>query len=210
MQDRDTEKVAASDAAEAGVDPEYHKKARDSRKFPWLATAIAAGILIFSVLLFWGQSAYLQTQYNATQKAWANVETQLQRQLDLIPNIAAVATEFSDRELEGIKELQNLAQSYQSSGDAQTLIAMQSLLQRFQETISSKSGQLYENLQTELAGTQNRIAVARSRYNDAVGKYEDARTVGLSGMVASIQGRPQVELFRAQPEALSAPKLFES
>lgn len=158
--------------------------------------------------MLWGQSAYLQSRYNAAMQARSNVEVQLQRQLDLIPNIAAVASEFSDRELEAVKELQELARSYKAAGESQTLIALNGAMGRFQETLSSKSGELFANLQVSLEGTQNRITVARTRFNEAATKYEDARTVGLSGLIASLQDRPQIDWFEAQPEARQAPTLF--
>jgi len=134
----------------------------------------------------------LQTQEEAVFKAWADVEANLQRRADLIPNLVETVKGFAQQEkdvLTGVVEAR--AKATQVTLNAQDLgdPAAMERLQAAQGALSSalgrlmvvverypelKSNQNFLDLQNQLEGTENRINVARQRYNQAVEAFNGA------------------------------------
>lgn len=149
--------------------------------------------IILAVLAFSGCGYNsLQTQEEAVFKAWADVEANLQRRADLIPNLVETVKGFAQQEkdvLTGVVEAR--AKATQVTLNAQDLAdpAAMERLQAAQGALSSalgrlmvvverypelKSNQNFLDLQNQLEGTENRINVARQRYNQAVEEFNGA------------------------------------
>jgi LemA protein len=126
-----------------------------------------------------GSRNELVTEKNAVDGAWAQVDVALQRRADLIPNLVETVKGFASQEKAVI---QSVADARAALGGAKTpaeKIAangqIDSALSRFLVVVENypnlKSNENFLRLQDELAGTENRIGVARKRYNDAIQDY---------------------------------------
>jgi LemA protein len=112
----------------------------------------------------------------AANEAWANVDAQLQRRLDLIPNLVATVQGYATHEKEIFENIaqartryfqaDNIAGKIQASNEMSGLLSRLLVLQERYPQL--KANQNFLALQDQLEGTENRIAVARTRYNEAV------------------------------------------
>lgn len=168
----------------------------------------------------------LQTMEEAVFKAWSDVESNLQRRADLIPNLVATVKGYAGHEketLEAVIAARSKATSVQLApkdlGNAQ---AMQQMLQA-QGGLSSalsrlmvvverypdlKANQNFIDLQNQLEGTENRINVARQRYNAAVEQFNGAiRRIPYSFTNSLILHLDRKEYFKAESGAQKAPEV---
>jgi LemA protein len=112
----------------------------------------------------------------AANEAWANVDAQLQRRLDLVPNLVATVQGYATHEKEIFENIaqartkyfqaDNVAGKIQASNELTGLLSRLLVLQ--EQYPQLKANQNFLSLQDQLEGTENRIAVARTRYNEAV------------------------------------------
>ncbi len=149
----------------------------------WIFGAVGFFILLFFVILIVG---YIWITYNrlvrqdeAIQGLWAQVETQLQRRSDLIPNLAETVKGYAKHE----KEIfENVAQARAKLADARTVdekISAANELSGFLGRLLAiaenypnlKANESFNKLMDELAGTENRIAIERKRYNEGVLRF---------------------------------------
>ena len=169
---------------------------------------VAASVSGCSYNTFVGQEESIKTQ-------WAQVENQLQRRNDLIPNLVETTKGVAQQErdvfgqiaesrakLAGARTPQETIQAAneQSSALARLLVVMENYPQL-------RSNETFNRLMDELAGTENRIAVERMRYNERVQEYNTARRRFPSNVTASIFGFEEYPLFNAPPEAERVPKV---
>lgn len=165
----------------------------------------------------------LRVQDTAVTTAWSNVETQYQRRADLIPNIVRTVQGQADFESETLQEViaaRSRATSIQLSADD---LDDPAAIQRYQEAqtalgaslgrllaVSESYPQLQANegflrLQDQLEGTENRIAVARRDYNEAVGALNGRIRTFPANLVAGVAGVSARAPFEAQEGADEAP-----
>lgn len=168
----------------------------------------------------------LQKQEEAVFKAWADIEASLQRRGDLIPNLVEVVKGYAKHEketLEAVIAARAKATSVQiSPADLASPAAMQAL-QSAQGGLTSalsklmlvverypdlKANQNFLDLQHQLEGTENRINVARQRYNSAVGTFNAA----IRQFPANLTNRfllslERKEYFKAEQETKEVPKV---
>ena len=148
--------------------------------------------------------------------AWSGVETQLQRRADLIPNLVEVVKGYATHEK---AVFDNIAQARSAMMGATTRAEKINKANEFEGAIGRlfsiaenypqlKADANFARLMDELSGTENRMAVARKRYNDAVQLYNtDVRGIPGSWW-ARIGGFPaQKEYFKADATARTAPKV---
>jgi len=143
---------------------------------------IGVGVFIL-VLVLWFVGSYngLIRSSAEVEESWANVETQYQRRADLIPNLIEVVKESESFQKETFIEVTKLRsqwQSAKSSGNRAEQLqigeAMGSVLGRLLVTVEKYPDldlDTFKNLQAQLEGTENRVAVSRNRYNDKVKVY---------------------------------------
>jgi LemA protein len=162
----------------------------------------------------------------AAQK-WSDLEAQLQRRYDLVPNLVAVvkgSAKHEEETLAKVAEARARASSIQLTADDLTNPEKMQAFQKAQEQLSSslsrllvvqeqypdlKANQSFHGLQVQLEGTENRILRAREEYNQAAREY-NAELMKIRGQVVNkVTGQPFKPrvYFTASPEVQSAPKV---
>jgi LemA protein len=150
------------------------------------------------------------------EASWGQVESQLQRRADLIPNLVETVKGYARQEKGVFDDIANARAAMMGAGSRADKIsasnqldgALSHLFAITENYPQLKSDATYTRLMDELAGTENRLAVARNRYNEAVQQYNgDVR--GIPGAWwAKIGGFPsQKEYFKAEASSHSVPKV---
>lgn len=180
--------------------------------------ALIAGVVVL-VILF-GLYGFFKGTYNnfvnldeTVKSSWAQVQNQLQRRYDLIPNLVETVKGYAKQERDVFIEV---AKARASVGGASTIPeqiqannqlsnALSRLLLVVERYPDIKSNQNFMRLQDELAGTENRIAVERKRYNDAVRNYNVAIRTFPSNILAGLFGFKSATFFQAPAAAATPP-----
>ena len=171
----------------------------------------------------------LQTKQQNVKAKWANIEVQLQRRADLVPNLfeAAKAAGFQEQQvfsnisaaraqlLESIKQPPQGENGDKSPEQKAAIMAANNsfggtvgrLLSLTESYPQLQSSEAFRTLQVQLEGTENRIAVARQDYNQAVQDYNTARGNFPMVIAAKLYGFKEEPLFKADEGAREAPKL---
>jgi LemA protein len=148
-----------------------------------------------------------------TKSAWAQVESQLQRRLDLIPNLVSTVKGYAKHEEQVLTEVTKARASVAgASSTAEKISAnnqLTSALSRLMVVVERypdlKANQNFLALQDELAGTENRISVARQRYNEAAQVYNATRRkIPYSFFAGNF---PEAAYYKATEAAKDAPKV---
>jgi LemA protein len=144
---------------------------------------------------------------------WAQVQNQLQRRNDLIPNLVETTKGVADQEREVFGRIADSrarlagartpAETMQAANEQSTALAR--LLVVMENYPQLRSNETFNRLMDELAGTENRIAVERMRYNERVQEYNTARRQFPSNITAGIFGFAEHPLFDAPAEAERVP-----
>lgn len=180
---------------------------------------ITIGIIILVVLIPYG---YLKGTYNSlvtmdesVKAAWAQVENQLQRRYDLVPNLVETVKGFAAQEKEVFIKVTEARSRVAGAGtinekiDANNQLssALSRLLVVVEQYPELKSNTNFIRLQDELAGTENRIAVERRRFNEAVRAYNTKIRSFPTNMIAGMFGFEKATFFEVPKEAQEAPKV---
>lgn len=190
-----------------------------SRVNPWIVVGLVLGGLLLAVLFVAG---YVRSTYNdmvAQQEqiktAWAQVENQLQRRYDLIPNLVETVKGYAKQETTiftaiadaraRIGSAQTVAQKIQANNELSGALAR--LLVVVENYPVLRSSENFLRLQDELAGTENRLSVERMRYNDTVRGYNIRVRQFPANLVASAFNFEQHPLFEAPTAAKGAPQV---
>jgi LemA protein len=184
------------------------------RKQRRLATARVLVALVAAAATGCGYNT-LVTQQEAVDAGWSEVENQLQRRNDLIPNLVNTVKGFAAQEKQVLTEVTEArsrvagAGSPQQASEASNQLssALSRLLVVVERYPELKSDQNFIRLQDELAGTENRLAVARKRYNDAVRNYNTTAKRFPTNFVARLFGFEASEYFEAPETAREAPSV---
>lgn len=170
--------------------------------------AMAVGVSGCSYNTFVGQEEAIKAQ-------WAQVENQLQRRNDLIPNLVETVKGVTQQEKDVFGQIaesraklagaQTPEQRIQAANEQSTALArLLVIVENYPQLRSSES---FNRLMDELAGTENRLAVERMRYNERVQEYNVSRRRFPSNITASVFGFKEYPLFNAPPEAERVPKV---
>ncbi len=186
-------------------------------------------IIIVAIVAIMG--LYALTTYNslaskdeACLNQWSKVESQYQRRLDLIPNLVSTVKGYAKHEEETlIKVIEARNNATQVKFDANNLTQEQmDQFQQSQDALSSalkglnvvierypdlKANQNFLQLQSQLEGTENRIAVERQRYSDMVNQYNTSIRRFPKNIIASLLGFDRKAYFEAQNGAENAPQV---
>ncbi|PMB53921.1 hypothetical protein CEN39_01830 [Fischerella thermalis CCMEE 5201] len=175
---------------------------------------VGAGIV--AALTVWCGWTYnsLQSSSTRVEAAWAQVENQLQRRADLIPNLVSVTQAYAKQEKELVALLVRSRQAYLEATTpnqkAAATVQINQAIDRFRDYAATnpqlQSSQLFTNLQYELTGTENRLAVERMRYNQAVQAYNQKVQSFPNSLVANTFGFEKQEFFQATNT--DVPKVF--
>lgn len=189
--------------------------------------AIAFLILIGLGIVVWGTGTYnnLVQQQEGIKGAWSQVENQYQRRFDLIPNLVETVKGFASQEqkvLIGVTEarakvgqmkvtpeVMNNPQAFKQFQQAQDNLsgALSRLMVVVEQYPQLKSDRNFLELQAQLEGTENRIAVERKRYNEVVQAYNTSVRVFPRSVIAGMFGFQQKAYFESSAGAENAPKV---
>ena len=179
---------------------------------------IAIGIGVAALILFF----LLASPYNSlvnldetVNKAQADVEVTLQRRLDLIPNLVETVKGYAAHERDTLEAVTKARQQVTQAPDLGSKLeanqALTSALGRLLVVVERypdlKANQGFRQLQDQLEGTENRIAVARTRYNNAVLEYNRSVRSFPTLILARLVGYQPRAVWQAAPEAQQAPKV---
>ena len=180
--------------------------------FAYLPIAVAV------VLVLWGAASYngLLKSDQAAKQQWAQVENQLQRRSDLIPNYVSVVKAYARHEKELFEAITNArtrlsgAQTPEESMNASNELSgvLSRLLAITENYPQLRSSENFLRLQDELAGTENRLAVARRNYNLAVQDYNTRAKRFPTVLIIRVLPVPKERPFFQVPQgAKQAPKV---
>lgn len=185
-----------------------------------IVLVVAVAIAIYCVKVYNG----LVAEQQGVEAAWSNVETQYQRRADLIPNLVSTVKGYATHEqqtLEDVVAARAAATSITLDGSNMTPAQFEEYVEA-QNKVTSALGRLiavaenypdlkantsFLELQSQLEGTENRIAVARREYNDIVKQYNTRVVTFPRNIIASMFGFSQKEYFAAAEGASEAPKV---
>jgi LemA protein len=180
---------------------------------------IGIGAVVILILLM---VVYYYSKYNTfvqmnveIKSSWAQVENQLQRRYDLIPNLVETVKGYAKQEKEVLVEVTNARAKVGGAGNIPDKIAannqlsgaLSRLLLVVEKYPDLKSNQNFLKLQDELAGTENRIAVERMRYNQKVETYNKEIAMVPGSIIAAREGFKEAAFFKVEEAAKTAPKV---
>ena len=179
------------------------------------ATALAALIVTTSVAASGCSYNRFVSQEEAVKAQWSQVENQLQRRNDLIPNLVESTKGFAQQERDVFNAIaesraklagaQTPEQKIQAANEQSSALAR--LLVVVENYPVLKSNETFARLMDELAGTENRIAVERMSYNEKVQEYNTARRSFPANITAGVFGFKEYPLFQAPESAKGVPKV---
>ncbi len=189
---------------------------------------LALLLVVVLGVLMWGKGMYngLVVSRNNVDSKWSQVENQLQRRNDLIGNLVGTVKGTSKQEQDVFVKIAEARSKMLSvpAGDIEgKMAADQKMTQvmrdggllgsggRFLNVVEAfpelKSNQNFLKLQDELAGTENRLSIARKDYNESVTGYNNSRQVFPAVLIAGMLGFQDKPFFKADAEAKTAPKV---
>jgi len=166
---------------------------------------IIVGIVVILIIVLIATYNKLVRLRNQVKNAWAQIDVQLKRRHDLIPNLIETVKGYMKHEretLEAITKARNLAQQAASSGPgarAKAETELSSALGRLLAVVENypdlKANQNFLALQEELTSTENKLSFSRQYYNDSVLSYNNRTQMFPSNIVASMTGFKASEFF---------------
>lgn len=194
--------------------------------FSFLSILLALGVLA----LLWGAGIYnrLVQLRNQVKNAWSQIDVQLQRRYDLIPNLVEAVKGYMNYEkgtLEAVINARNQAQAARSrierdggptessikdlaTADAALRGAVTNIMALAENYPQLRASENMQQLQEELSSTENKVAFARQAYNDNVMIYNTSQQEFPAVLLASMFGHHPVELFQVDDQQVKqAPKV---
>jgi LemA protein len=175
----------------------------------WIVLIVIGVAVLVLVLVLVSTYNRLVRRRNEVENAWAQIDVQLKRRHDLIPNLMETARGYMTHEretLQAVTEARNLAR--QASGPQEAGAAEQQLSQAMgqfflvvEQYPNLKANQNFLALQEELTSTENKIAFARQYYNDEVMRYNTTIQSVPTNIVAGMFGFDEREMFEIELEA---------
>jgi len=172
-------------------------------------------IIIAVLILGWVWTSYnkLVTSNESVDSSWAQVETQYQRRFDLIPNLVNAVQGVMDQEDEIFLKIAEARSKYagasttneKAAAAGQVESALGRLLVVMENYPTLKSAETVQNLMTQLEGTENRISVARTRYNDEVKMFNTRIKRVPMNLIASWFNFDEKNYFESVEEATAPP-----
>jgi len=167
-----------------------------------IIVAVALAIVIWVVAIYNG----LVSRRTGTRNAWSQIDVQLRRRYDLIPNLVEAVKGYAAHEretLENVTQARNQAIAARGVGEqaqAENVLtgALKSLFAVAEAYPDLKANQNFAQLQEELSSTENRIGFARQHYNDTVAQYNIARQQFPAVLIANSFGFGEAEFFELE------------
>jgi LemA protein len=171
-------------------------------------------LVLLGVMLVPSYNKFVTLEENVDQ-SYAQVENQLQRRMDLIPNLVNTVKGFAEHEREVIGDISDArarlagaqGPEEQAAANDQLSGALSRLLVVVENYPDLKANENFRQLMDELAGTENRIGVARQDYNTEVAAFNKRVKRFPGNLTASIFGFDEKEYFKADEAAKEVPKV---
>ena len=185
----------------------------------WAGCLVVVGVLVLVLLIAGGSLVGIYNrlvgQNEEVNKAWAQVQNVLQRRADLIPNLVETVKGYASHEkqvFESVAEARSRLAGAASpreaaAANAGLTSALGRLLAIAENYPTLKANENFIRLQDELAGTENRIAVERMRYNEAVRAFNTMIKRFPARLLAGLFGFGPREYFEAEEGAKEVPKV---
>lgn len=193
----------------------------------WIVAVVALGLIVLAAVFFMSLYNKLVTKRNRYENAFSQIDVQLKRRHDLIPNLVETAKGYMEHEsetLEAVIAARNQARSaekraannpsdpnaMQALMSAESMLsgALGNLMVTVEDYPDLKADQQMNKLMEELTSTENRIAFARQAFNDSVTDYNITREKFPNVMVANMFGFQKGTLFEIEvEEERQAPKV---
>ena len=169
---------------------------------------VIIGVVVLLVLVI----GYLISMYNSFVKLrnsvkdqWSQIDIQLKRRFDLVPNLVETVKGYATHEEETLEKVIQARNSYQSAGnheeelnaDSELTKSISKLFALAESYPDLKANQSFNNLQNELSEIENKISYARQFYSDAVLKYNNSIQVFPGSVIAGMFGFKEEKYFEA-------------
>ena len=170
----------------------------------WIALGIIAVLVIFVISMYNSLVRLRQKVKNS----WSQIDVQLQRRFDLIPNLVETVKGYMSHENDVLTKVAELRTSWANAGtiaekanlDNQLSGALKTIMAVSENYPELKANQNFSELQQELQNTENKISFSRQFYNDSVTMYNTKLEVFPSNIIANMFGFKSKELFAAESE----------
>ena len=170
----------------------------------WAILAIIV-LLIVAIISMYNSLVKLRQK---VKNSWSQIDVQLQRRFDLIPNLVETVKGYMEHEKEVLTKVAELRTSWANAGSVKEKADLDNALSGALKTIMAvsenypelKANQNFSELQQELQNTENKISFSRQFYNDSVTMYNTKLEVFPSNIIASMFGFKSEELFKAESE----------
>ncbi|MBI2860871.1 MAG: LemA family protein [Chloroflexi bacterium] len=183
-----------------------------------IAVYVLIGIVVILLIMIIATYNSLVRLRNEVRNAWAQIDVQLKRRYDLIPNLVDTVKGYMKHEretLESVTKARNLAQNLSASGagerskaEGELSAALGRLLMVVERYPDLKANQNFLALQEELTSTENKISFSRQFYNDSVLRYNNKTQMFPSNLMANMMGFRREEFFEVTvAEERVAPKV---
>ncbi len=179
-----------------------------------IALIVLAVILVIAIPIVGSYNSLVNLE-QTVNKAESNIDTQLQRRSDLIPNLVNTVKGYASQEKDIFTDIANARSKLagatsvteQADADSQLSNALSRLLVVVERYPDLKSNQNFRDLSVQLEGTENRIAVARQDYNTAVTNYNAKRRRFPTTIISSLFGFQEKPLYKASAGATDVPSV---
>jgi LemA protein len=179
----------------------------------WVIVAIAVAVLLaLIVVVLYNRLVRLR---NRAENAWSQVDVQLQRRRDLIPNLVETVKGYAGHERSTFEEVTaartsaQQAQTVEQQAEAENVLtaALGRLFAVAEAYPALRASENFQQLQSELDETEDKIAVARQLYNDAVLSYDTARETVPTSVVAGMLDFEPKRYFEIEERSRAAPQV---
>lgn len=171
----------------------------------WIAIGVVALLVLYGIITF----NKLVSLRNRIENAWAQIDVQLQRRYDLIPNLVETVKGYASHEREALEAVIAArgaamnAKGPADQGQAEDMLsgALKSLFALSEAYPDLKANTNFSQLQEELAGTEGKIAYARQFYNDVINRYNTLTQTFPSVIIAKMANFNEREYFETDDAA---------
>lgn len=175
-------------------------------------------LAIIGVIVLWAISAYngLANGRNQVKNGWAQIDVQLKRRFDLIPNLVETVKGYAKHEQETLEKVIQARNAAMGASSVEELAAKEGELRQTLRSLFAlsenypdlKANQNFLKLQDELSGTENKISFARQFYNDVVYRYNTRIQTFPTNIIAGMFHFTQEPLFEVDdPAEREAPQV---
>ncbi len=180
----------------------------------WIVIIVVIIVVLF-LLVYWGYYNRIIRFENRIDNSWAQIDVQLKRRADLIPNLMETVKGYMKHERETLESVTNArsallkAKTPQQNIDADNMLtgALKTLFAVAENYPDLKANQNFLNLQDELAHTENKIAYSRQHFNDSVLAFNNTIETFPGNVFAKRMGRTERQMLQIPEVAREVPKV---